>query len=492
MIRRLPIALLAVASIAACNSITGINNITLATGGGGGGTPQIVYLAADAVSITEVAIYQGPKRSMVGGMPSPGGIVTPVIAGRDALVRVFTKVDPAYDKSEVTARLTIGKADPLELKAVVKDSIEAEFATTFNFEVPGNLLLEGVEYQVELLQPSDRTKGDNKAARHPAEGTESLDVQSSGPAFKLMLLPVKYGADGSNRLPDTSEEQIEGFKQAFYKTYPARAIEFVMHEPMQWNQSVQPNGAGWSEVLDAVAQFRIQEGTPKDTYVFGFFNPKNSFSQYCQGGCVAGLGMVGESATDNYSKAAVGLGFPGYNSFSTAIHEVGHTQGRQHADCGGAQNIDKKFPYPDAGIGVWGYDLVEKKLIQPEGGKDMMGYCDPYWVSDYTYKAIFDRMRVVNNADIHFPEELRDKEWERARVEMDGSLTWLTPLKMATPPSGRATPVTVLKKGDASVADGHFIAYDHIPGGVVLWQKDAAPIHGIQVTLDGSTKSLPR
>lgn len=494
MLRRLPYAVFAVAALASCNAVTGINDITLTPDGGTTGTttvPPIQYLAADGVTIREIAIYQGVKRSLVGGEPSPGGITAPIVEGREALVRVFVDVDDAYDGTEVFAHLAIGEGMPLEVVGTLTTSFEEELATTINFEVPGDLLVTGTQYRVELVQPEDHTKGGNAGARHPLEGSEPLDVASSGPGFKLMMLPVAYGADGSDRLPDMSDEQMEGFRNAFYQTYPTRQVELVMHAPMPWSQPISPNGAGWSQVLEAVADFRVQEGTPKDTYVFGFFNPATSFSQYCKGGCVSGLGLLG-SANDDYSKAAVGLGFPGYSTFSTAIHEMGHTQGRQHANCGGAQNVDPKFPYPQAGIGVWGYDLVNKGLIDPAKNKDMMGYCDPYWISDYTFKAIFDRMKVVYQADVYTPPELRDRVWERARVAMDGSLVWLSPIKLTTPPQGEPVAITVLGKGGATVKDGQLLPYDHLPGGVLFWPKGKAPSAGIQVTVGGVTKSLTR
>ena len=35
--------------------------------------------------------------------------------------------------------------------------------------------------------------------------------------------------------------------------------------------------------------------------------------------------------------------------------------------------------------GVWGYDLVESRLVDPRGYKDFMSYCDPRWTSDYHF-----------------------------------------------------------------------------------------------------------
>ncbi len=87
-------------------------------------------------------------------------------------------------------------------------------------------------------------------------------------------------------------------------------------------------------------------------------------AQFCGGGCVAGLGMIGGSQ-DAYSRAAIGLGYSGEIATETAVHEIGHTHGRQHSPCGGAQGTDPAYPYQDGSIGVWGYDLLDKNSSLP-------------------------------------------------------------------------------------------------------------------------------
>src|SRR3569833_2773204 len=101
-----PRTLLAVLPVllAACNTITGSEDLSVEqTGagngaggsstvgaGGNGGTPDPgpMTVAADGVNITQIAVYQGPKRTIMGGMDS---FVVPLVAGRDALIRVFVQ-----------------------------------------------------------------------------------------------------------------------------------------------------------------------------------------------------------------------------------------------------------------------------------------------------------------------------------------------------------------------------------------------------------------
>ena len=79
-------------------------------------------------------------------------------------------------------------------------------------------------------------------------------------------------------------------------------------------------------------------------------------------------------------------------------HELGHAHGRLHAPCN-VSDPDPQFPYPDANIGVWGYDQRSGEFRDPTS-KDMMSYCpEPRWsawISDYNYQAILVRVAAVN------------------------------------------------------------------------------------------------
>jgi hypothetical protein len=87
-----------------------------------------------------------------------------------------------------------------------------------------------------------------------------------------------------------------------------------------------------------------------------------------------------------------------------ALQEVAHTFGRLHAYCdvpdGGTppMGLDPTYPYKTGSIGVWGYDILAKKLYDPAKYDDIQSYCNPVWISDYTYSAIFDWITKVNAA----------------------------------------------------------------------------------------------
>jgi hypothetical protein len=77
------------------------------------------------------------------------------------------------------------------------------------------------------------------------------------------------------------------------------------------------------------------------------------------------------------------------------VHEIGHQHGRGHAPCGATDGLDGKYPYTNAFTGAWGFDYRLLTLESPLKAHDMMSYCEPWWISDYTYSAIADRRQAI-------------------------------------------------------------------------------------------------
>ena len=99
---------------------------------------------------------------------------------------------------------------------------------------------------------------------------------------------------------------------------------------------------------------------------------------------IAGIGYIGQEAATGRD-----------DSDDTAAHELGHNLGRNHAPCGGAAGADANFPYAGAKIGSWGYNAINKALLNPATYVDLMSYCNPAWVSDYNYKAVQTRLETA-------------------------------------------------------------------------------------------------
>jgi hypothetical protein len=493
----------AVCAIGACNAVTGAGDLRLdddesgssassssgngavgaggaGAGAGGAGTGAGIntqdLLPSDAVSITSIDLYQGVRRPLMANGAAASSNV-PIVAQREALMRIgYT----ATTTTTVTAVVTIGANNPILVQATVGgSSTTSDLNSTINVTIPPDQMAPGASYSVELLESPELTTGTNPASTYPAEGQEAMQVTDVG-TLKVVLIPIAYGADGSNRVPNP---QAGNYRSKFESLYPVADVEIQVAGTFQWNSSVSANGSGWGSLLDAIANYRQQAGAAYNEHYYGIFMPTASFSSYCQGGCVAGLSYLADAPGDAWARAGIGVGFPGGGSTDTAAHEVGHQNGREHAPCQ-VNDADPFYPHSGGTIGEWGYDLVRGELINPSTS-DFMGYCNPTWVSDYTYRALFDRLTAINgSASWHFEPWQLDRTYERIRIDVDG-VTWTEPITLHTPPMGRVETVTITDdQGDVDVT-GRFYPYSHIPGGVLLFEQGQRDIHAAAFEIEG-------
>jgi len=440
---------------------------------------------ADGVQITSIALYQGVKRPLMQGGAATSSTV-PIVANRPAMLRVFYAVDGAYDGQPVTARLTLGDQTPLEATGVLGgSSTDGNLGSTVNVAIAAEALAGSTSYRVELLQPQSSSSGNNLAAVYPAQGQESLQVQSSGSQLRIVLVPISYSADGSNRLPDTSATQVKRYQELFFKTYPTPKVVVSVHPAYKWGSTISPYGQGWNELLNAMISYRQQSGAAADEYYYGIFAPASSMSAFCGGGCVAGLSLLA-GANDPMGRVGIGVGFSGAGSVETAVHEVGHQHGRGHAPCGANQGIDPSFPYSNGGISAWGYDLLTGSLVSPSNHKDFMSYCNPTWVSDYNFGKLFSRMKLVNGADFQYPGAEIPKQY--ARVDLSGDseqASWLSPITLSRPPLADAQQVELKTVSGTITVSGHYYPYSHLSGGVLLFTQPANIELGLVLSVDG-------
>ena len=85
-------------------------------------------------------------------------------------------------------------------------------------------------------------------------------------------------------------------------------------------------------------------------------------------------------------------------SGETLAHETAHNLGRMHVDCSSPDGVDASYPYPTNQIDFtgpanhYGFDIKSLRPIAPDAAKDFMSYCTPKWVSDYTWKGLYNQL----------------------------------------------------------------------------------------------------
>lgn len=453
--------------------------------------PDDLLHGAPGLSIEQIAIYQGLKRPLVvDGQTVESDI--PLIAGRDALLRVYVATDDAYDGEPVTGRLLIDGQDVCAEATFDGYIEEPELDSTLNFEVPGELIDDSIEWSVELLQEVD-PEAANAAARYPLTGTATTRIDGAANTFRLLIAPFQYDFDGSGRLPDLSDAAIERIREHFLKLYPVSEVEVTVREPHPWSSEIKPDGDGWAAVGFALLTMRDQDGTPDDVYYYGYFQPTDSFGEYCHFGCQLGVTLLNDEPPDVGTvelRLALGVGY-GDEAAWTAVHELGHAHGRAHSPCGPPGNmptgIDPDYPHEGAAIGPWGYDLVEHELVDPDEVTDFMGYCDQQWISDYTWRAIYERGQRINLPAL---QDLPDQVWDVVDVSPDGAKLLGSTRRHAPP--GQPLEGAAFAQGAPSPVQARWLPWDHLDGGWLFVPRGEVPWERIEIVAGGELVRLER
>jgi hypothetical protein len=415
-----------------------------------------------------------------------------VVANRPGMLRVYVSPDTGWTARAVTAELRLVSGStkfPVirETKMITGASKEDDAKTTFNLAFPGESLPEDVTFQVSLSVPDgdDPASAGSSKARFPQDGSQTSLGAALSAKLRVVVVPVRYDADGSGRTPAVIGTQKTLYEQTLMKMYPTSAIEVTTHDPMPFSSQISSNGGGFATVLRAVTDLRQKDNADKDVYYYGLLEPSATWDSYCRGGCVTGLSTVVDNPDSAAMRASVGVGFDGTIAATTMAHEIGHAHGRMHAPCGGPASPDPRFPYQGGGIGVWGYDILAKTLIAPTKGTDIMGYCQNQWVSDYTYDALFKRITAVSGqkgADSSNPKSNGPKQpgqYRVATVDGAGELAWNGDIEIRDDRDLAGGAIREAKFRTAAgihalTRQAKFFAFDHLPGGFLFLPKDHA------------------
>ncbi len=351
--------------------------------------PDSVFVAAHDTAAVAVAYTGGPATNLnftVAGTQliqstqrADGSI--PMIGGRDAMLRVFV-VANASNSSQVAVRVRLFQAgvavDSLDVTrpaaGVPLTADTASLAASWNVLIPGVRVLTGMSYQVEV-DPTDAVpetaEGDN---RWPGGGaTQAVTVQNV-PLFSLRFVPVEQSVNGL--VGQVNNGNRNAFIDPTRQMFPLGQVDVDVRSTYTTSAPAYEANDGnnaWGQTLGEMNALRAADNSTR-TYA--------GIVQVTYGGGIAGLGYIGAPMSVSWDKASSAPG--------VIAHELGHNFGRNHAPCGNPSGPDPGYPYPNAQIGAWGLDLPGLALKSPTAYVDLMSYCNPDWVSDYTYLAVLN------------------------------------------------------------------------------------------------------
>jgi hypothetical protein len=303
----------------------------------------------------------------------------PLVAGRAGLLRVFVKSSGSnsaqppvrvrfYNSSGALVSTTTIQAP----SATVPVSLdESALSASWNQTLTGSLLQPGLRLLLDVDPNNAVSEPNENDNTWPANGTPvALDIRPVSTMF-LTIVPVVQAARGDTGRVDQTNKA--NFILPMQRMFPVANIEADVRAPYTFTGTeLQSGGANWQTLLMELNALRVADANGRMYY--GIVRVG-----YTSG--VAGLGYIGVPASVGWDYQPSGT--------EVMAHELGHNFGRLHAPCGNPAGVDGQYPYSGADIGVYGYDILSGVPKAP-ALRDLMSYCNPPWISDYTYRGILD------------------------------------------------------------------------------------------------------
>lgn len=297
----------------------------------------------------------------------------PLVASRPGVVRARLELPAGVDAVELT--LELGGASFTATGAAGEDLV---------VEVPAAAFAEDARYAVRIS--ADGAELD----RFPDAGDLALDAIATGVA-RVHLVP--FEVDGF--VPDTSAAVVDGYRAALLAMYPVPEVEITVGEPVAWDEGLDLGGINVAVgVMQEEAMFA--GASAWDVTWYGMVSGVATREEFDG---ITGTSEDGGDEELTRAYFAAGAAFGDQKSEDTFVHEIGHTWRLLHTDCGEPNDPDPAYPHAGGTIGVEGWDVRTGSFLAPSGQYDLMGYCFPRWVSDYSYAKLAAHVQGAQHYD---------------------------------------------------------------------------------------------
>ena len=324
-----------------------------------------------------------------------------LVAGREALLRVFPTAARANSKRMPSVRATFYLNGTLAHSVDIPSGPgpiptqldESSLDRSANASVPAAVVQPGLAMAIEIDPEGTLDEDLGVARRIPETGRLTVEVRAM-PRFDITFVPFIWETNPDMsvvELVNAMEADPDGHKTLrFVRTLlPVGEISVTAHAPVRTSSN-----AG-HELIDQTRLVATMEGG--SGYYMGLLSGEFEGA--------AGIGDIGQRVAYSVANADV------------IAHEFGHNLSLQHAPCGDPLGVEPAYPYANASTGRWGYDFSEQRLVAPDEHHDLMAYCAPPWISDFS----FDRMLRYR---LHSAGRLRRPQTGTTREPVSSLLIW--------------------------------------------------------------------
>lgn len=453
--------------------------------------PDAGQLAA-GIELTGVLINQGASIPLaVDGVEiAVDERNAPLVALRPALVRAVHDVPDDWRAQTIEARLTLEHADGRVEILRSERKIEADADLTrrssmFEWRLEADQLTTGLRYSLGLFSSgSEGIEVGSGGPRIPISGRAEVGVPADPMVIEIVIVPVAY--DGA--VPNFSDENVQALEDTLYELNPVQQIIMSVRD-----DAVEIDSSDLSTCLSAMTSTRAADSPEVHVYYMGLMNGPPS-------GLANVIGAAKQAAAWRTGCAMMGSDdgeWAGIRS-QIAAHELGHNQGSYHSPgCRADRPVDD-YPYVSisgrAEIGSRGYSVVSDDTFGPHSYYDVMSYCRPHWVSDYTYNKWAKTVQTLSSWGrapvLELQTDYHELLWT---LDVEGkSTSWISPGQLA--PDLRPSDDIQFRfegvEGQRSVLPGLEYSVSEGRGFVVPMPWSSGSTQSIYAEQDGTSRKL--
>ncbi|MBW6394112.1 MAG: zinc-dependent metalloprotease [Thermus sp.] len=342
-----------------------------------------------------------------------------LVTGKPALLRVHLLASPSpislsnplagavYLNSTFQGNLAFSCPSPIPTT-----TDPGNLATTCTATLPSNWVAPGLRVELRADpqgQVAESNESDNLLTLTPSVG--------AGTVLYLTVVPVIHQGQ---------QAQVPSFSQTLWQAWPLKEVSSTTRAPYTFSGTLSASdGNTWGQLLNELRILRQVDGSER--YYYGFV-----WVSYTKG--IAGIGYLGYPVAAGWDEPA--------SAPWVMAHELGHNFDREHTPCPLVSG-DPSYPYAGGKIGTWGYDLADGSLKDPSQFYDLMSYCGPQWVSDYTYEGAQSFLETSPPA----PVSLMEAGLLFSGRIRDGEVVFNPPLKLNAAPEGKPSAYRLRAEG---------------------------------------------
>jgi hypothetical protein len=365
--------------------------------------------AADSNAVAGAVHFKIDRTQLIQVQQRADGSI-PMVAGRDAYLRVFVTADPAYDAGlSVRAQFfyagasvfdqTVSAARP---QVPATGAGDGNWQQSWNFLLPGEILRPGISMRIET-DPQKQIAGATRDT-YPIDPTQQAQAQNvvNVAAYRALAVviatPDPVNSANPPVLGNLNSNNLQTYYELALAALPVHTYTLNLRPgTFAINLQLAANGNNWNTALGDLRTAQYADPNGPTTYWFGLTRLPYRGSGVC--GIDSLGGPTGFAEDDDF------LGMPWAQQ--SVAHEEGHGFGLSHSPCGGPASIDPNWPtdaaHANAQIGTWGIQVGQKAVL-PIGlasplmfapsSTDIMSYCPEAWFSDFSYAKALSHQTV--------------------------------------------------------------------------------------------------